>query len=73
MASRFVLSIVYVTVLRWDCVNISSGKLIKIGKNKVDSSEGQSNLLFVFSWEAIKITSKLIRPPHRRKNGLQLL
>lgn len=48
-------------MLRWECVHISFGRLLKIGKYKVDSRERQSNLLF--SWEAIKITAKLVSPP----------
>ncbi len=49
-------------MLRWKCVYISSGRLLKIGKYKADSGGRQCNLLFVFSWEAIKITAKLISP-----------
>lgn len=40
----------------------SSGRLLKIEKYRVDSKR-QCNLLLVFSWEAIKITAKLISPP----------
>lgn len=40
-----------------------------MGKYKVDNSDRQSNLLSVLSWEAIKITTRLISSPQLWTEG----